>query len=188
MNLVCKIWRPFTLNAQVKASNIATLKVKGLFDKLLLFGIFFLGNPVPTEDPRGGLLFEHIFNKRTNLRVLSNRSSLNIVMQSWNCWHICTYCRIFISWLKQKGKKVQDPVHITSNWINVLFNTPASPIIPGRWVSWKNTFSSWWDSKVWSPFWYYFLCKTLPETTHTANCIVRFWMRAWNYNTNRNCM
>ena len=57
-------------------------------------------------------IIEHTCNKRTDLRVLSNRSSFNIVMQSWN---MCTCCPIFISWLKQEGKKIQDPVHITSN-------------------------------------------------------------------------
>ena len=90
---------------------------------------------------------------------------------------MCTYCPIFISWLKQNGKKVQDPVHITSNWINILFKIPPNPLIPGRWVSWESKLSSWWDDKVWRPFWYFFLCQTLCETTHTANCIVRFWIR-----------
>ena len=93
-------------------------------------------------------IIEHPCNQRTDLWVLSNRSSLNIVMQSWNCWPMFTYCPIFIPWLKHKGKKVQDPVYITSNWINVLFNTPANPLIPGRWVSWESTFSSWWDNRV----------------------------------------
>ena len=90
---------------------------------------------------------------------------------------MCTYCPIFISWLKQIDKKVQDPVHITLNWINVLFNTPANPLVPGRWVSWESVFSSWWDNKVWSPFWFSFPCWMLPETTHTAKCIVWFWIR-----------
>ena len=118
-------------------------------------------------------------NQIIDLWVLSNKSSLNIVMQSWNCWPMFTYCPIFIPWLKHKGKKVQDLVYITSNWINVLFNTRANPLIPGRWVSWESTFSSWWDNKVWSPFWYSFLCQTLPETNHTANCIAWFWTRGW---------
>ena len=111
-------------------------------------------------------------NQRIDLWVLSNRSSLNIVMQSWNCWPMFTYCPRFIPWLKHKGKKVQDPVYIIWNWINVLFNTPANPLIPGRWVSW-------WDNKVWSPFWYSLLCQTLRETNHTDNYIVRFWTRGW---------
>ena len=89
---------------------------------------------------------------------------------------LCVHIVIF--WLKQKGKKVQDPVHITSNWNNVLYNTLANPLIPGRWVSWESSFSSWWDNKIWSPFWYSFLCQTLPETTHAANWIVRCWIRA----------
>ena len=122
-------------------------------------------------------VIEHTCNNRTDLRVLLNRSSLNIVMQSWGCWPMCKYCPIFISWLKQKGKKVQDPVLITSNWINILINTPANPLIPGQWVCWESTFTSWWSSKVWSPFWYCFLCQTLPEIPPTANCIVLFWIR-----------
>ena len=73
--------------------------------------------------------------------------------QSWNCWPMRIYCPIFISWLKQKDKKVQDPVYITSNWINVLFNTPANPLIPGRWVSWESTFSSWWVPPLGLPSW-----------------------------------
>ena len=102
-------------------------------------------------------IIEKTCNKRTGLQILSNILSLNIVGLSWNCWPMCTYCPMFISLLKQKGKKVHDPVHITSNWISVLFNTAANPLIPGRWVSWQSTFSSWWDIKVWSPFWYGFL-------------------------------
>ena len=151
INLVSKTWRPLTLDAGVKANNIVTLKVKSLSDKSILLGSSFFGNPAPTEHPRGGLrwsIIEHPSNQRTDPRVLSNRSSLHIVMQSWNCWPMSTCCPIFISWLKRNGKKVEDPVYITSNWINVFFYTPANPLIPGWWVSWESTFSYWWDNKV----------------------------------------
>ena len=32
---------------------------------------------------------------------------------------------------KKRDKEVQYPVHITLNWINVLFDTLAKPFIPG---------------------------------------------------------
>ena len=44
------------------------------------------------------------------------------------------------------------------------------------WISWESILPSWWDNKVWNPFWYSFLCQTLPERTHTTNYIVRFWI------------
>ena len=109
--------------------------------------------------------FEHTCNKRNGLCVLSNRSSLNVVIQSWNCWPMCTYCPIIISWLKQEGKQVQDSVHITSNRINLLSNTPAYRLISGRCVCRAER------------FWYSVFSQTFPETTHTANCIASFWIR-----------
>ena len=130
-------------------------------------------------------IIEHICNKRTDLPVLFPQycyAKLNLLTYVY----ILSYIR---TWLKRKDKKVQDPVHITSNWISVLFNTPANPFVPGRWVSWEGTFSSWWDNKVWSPFWYAFFCQTLCKTNHTANCIVQFWIRecCWSWGPFSKC-
>ena len=87
-----------------------------------------------------------------------------------------TYYLIFISRLK-KWQKDQDPVHITSNQINVLFKKPATPLVLVRWVCWASTFCSWWDKKVWSTIVMFFPLLNIPKTTQTANCIVWFGIK-----------
>ena len=122
-------------------------------------------------------IVEHTCNRKTDLWLLSNRFSLNVVMQSWNCWPMCKYCPMFICCFKQKGKKVQDSVHITQTRSKFCSTHQVIPLIPSQSISWLSSFSSWWDNKVLYPFWNPFLHQTFLETSHTANCIVRFLIK-----------
>ena len=108
--------------------------------------------------------------------MLSDMSSLIVIYAKLK---LLTYVYILlhIYIVTQKRQESPSPFNITSNRNNVLFNTTANPLIPSWWVSWASITSSWWDNKVWNIFWYPFLRQTFPETTHTANCIARFWIR-----------
>ena len=51
INMVPKIWRPFTLDGDVKTNYIATLKVEGLSGNYYCLEVLFSGNPAWTEHP-----------------------------------------------------------------------------------------------------------------------------------------
>ena len=89
------------------------------------------------------------------------------------CVFIFSYIHILTQTKRQKSPRSSSH-HIELDQIIVQHTSKPTYYY---WISWESILTSWWDNKVWNPFWYSFLCQTLPERTHTTNYIVRFWIR-----------
>ena len=108
-------------------------------------------------------------NHWKNLRVFSDRRTINIFMEDKNCWPMQIYNSIFVTKLEKESQVFYNTLYRCLKRINFSFKTPASPFSPGWLVIKECVFSSGICDNVRSTFWNSFTQKGFPETKQAAS-------------------